>query len=88
MARNDSWICVKIENKKTGDAIYLYHPPTSGAAGEDVDRHLRSVLGIPSPAPKGHVATVTIRALPSPADWLTSLVPVGMVPPGDPDFSK
>jgi hypothetical protein len=79
MARNDSWIRVEIRNRKTGRAIYLYHPPKEGAAGEDVDRELRAILEIPSPQPPGYQPVVTIKALPSPADWLTDKVPASEV---------
>ena len=81
MARTTSWIRVRIKNTVTGETMCLYHPPTAGAAGEDVDRDLRSLLGIPSPQPKGYKAQITVEALPSPADWLSSKVPATDIPP-------
>jgi hypothetical protein len=79
MARNDEWIRVKIRNK-AGDTICLYHPPRSGSAGQDVDRQLRAILGIPSPRPASDAALITIEALPGPAHWLTHLVSAADVP--------
>jgi hypothetical protein len=79
MARTDDWVRVKIKNK-LGQSICLYHAPHSGSAGEDVDRELRAILGIPSPKPVGYVTTITVEALPSPADWLTKLVPRSKIP--------
>jgi len=83
MARNADWIRVKIKNRD-GRTMYLYHPPKEGAAGEDVDRELRSILAIPSPQPAGYKPVVTIEALPSPAEWLTAKVPAGEIPPEAP----
>ena len=79
MARTDEWIRVKIKNK-AGKSICLYHPPHAGSAGQDVDRELREVLGIPSPQPPGYNPALTIEALPGTADWLTKLVPGSSVP--------
>jgi hypothetical protein len=81
MARTESWIRVKIKNRRTGKAIFLYHPPKAGAAGEDVDRDLRAILEIPSPQPAGYKPRMTIEALPSPADWLSALVSSSVCPP-------
>jgi hypothetical protein len=78
MARTEDWIAVTIKNKKTGEAVTLYHPPESPSAGQTVDQRLRRVLGMPSPArskPSEPDNRVTIEALPSKADWLTSKVP-------------
>jgi hypothetical protein len=60
--------------------ICLYHPPKTGSAGQDVDREVRAILGIPSPKPRGYEAPVTVEALPGEADWLTRLVPASAVP--------
>jgi hypothetical protein len=79
MARNDEWIRVKIKNK-AGDTICLYHPPKTGSAGQDVDRELRAILGISSPKSPGHTASITVEALPGPADWLTRLAAASEVP--------
>ena len=79
MARTDEWIRVKVKNK-AGQTICLYHPPHARSAGQDVDRELRALLGIPSPQPKGYVPEITIEALPGPADWLTALVPKSSIP--------
>lgn len=81
MARNDSWVRVKIVSRGSGQTMCLYHTPKGGAAGQDVDRELRAILGIPSPQPKDYVPEITIEALPAPADWLTERVPPEDVPP-------
>ena len=80
MASTENWIRVRIKNRSTGETMCLFHPPKAGAAGQDVVRELRASLGIPSPQPSGYIPEVTIEALPSPADWLTSMVPASSVP--------
>jgi hypothetical protein len=77
MAKNDNWVGVEIKNEESGEKIRLYHPPRDGAAGQDVDRQLRRILGIPSPQPAGYKPKVVVTALPGLglADWLTKAAP-------------
>lgn len=75
---DDRWISVVLKNKKTGETMTLYHPP---ANGQKVDQRLRyEILGLPAPTD----SEIAITALPSPADWLTALVPAAKVPPHTP----
>src|SRR5690348_7578070 len=83
MARDNDWIAVTIKNKKTGESITMYHPPTKGA-GKAVDDRLQSIFEIPEPSdPRRYKPDdrVPITTRPGPAEWLTKPPQQTAIPP-------